>query len=305
MPGTRAARLAHALVPGTALLLALGTALFLLPAPAGAQGASAGPCRVVALGGSVTETVAALGLGHLLVGRDDSSVWPSSVSELPTVGYFRTLGAEGVLSLDPDLVLALEGSGPPAVLEQIRAAGIPVVTVPAEDSPEGAVEKIRVVARALGDPSAGRSLAARVEGSFREAAALRSRQAGAGPRALFLWGRGGGTLMVAGGDTGAGVMMELAGVENAAGSLPGYTPMNAEAVLLARPDLLIVDRATLERMGGARSLLATPGIRATAAAREDRVVTVEVLPFLGFGPRSGAYLLEFMEQLPEATAVSR
>ena len=49
-----------------------------------------------------------------------------SARALPQVGYQRTLSAEGILSLAPDLVLASEAAGPPAVLDQVRSAGVPV-----------------------------------------------------------------------------------------------------------------------------------------------------------------------------------
>ena len=44
---------------------------------------------------------------------DTTSIYPRQATELPNVGYMRQLAAEGVLALDPDLILAIEGSGPP------------------------------------------------------------------------------------------------------------------------------------------------------------------------------------------------
>src|SRR5690606_33760120 len=80
-------------------------------APASA-GASEAP-RVVALGGAVAETVCALGADTRLVARDASAVYPRDVLEKPSVGYFRQLGAEGVLSTNPTLILADPEAGPP------------------------------------------------------------------------------------------------------------------------------------------------------------------------------------------------
>jgi iron complex transport system substrate-binding protein len=74
------------------------------------------PKRIVALGGEITEIVYQLGAAERLVGRDTTSTYPAEANELPDVGYFRQLGAEGVLSLQPDLVLATESAGPPEVL---------------------------------------------------------------------------------------------------------------------------------------------------------------------------------------------
>ncbi|MDP5347127.1 MAG: ABC transporter substrate-binding protein, partial [Paracoccaceae bacterium] len=66
--------------------------------------------RVLALGGAVTEIVYALGQGDRLVARDSTSLYPPETATLLDVGYVRALSPEGVLSVDPDLILAIEGS---------------------------------------------------------------------------------------------------------------------------------------------------------------------------------------------------
>lgn len=68
--------------------------------------------RVLSLGGSVTEIVYALGQQDRLIGRDTTSSFPAEVQALPDVGYVRALSPEGVLSVQPDLILAEEGRAP-------------------------------------------------------------------------------------------------------------------------------------------------------------------------------------------------
>ena len=79
------------------------------------------PKRVITIGGSLTEIVYALDSQALLVGSDTTSYYPEAAEELPKVGYQRTLSAEGILSLDPDLVIVTEEAGPPAVLKQLQS----------------------------------------------------------------------------------------------------------------------------------------------------------------------------------------
>ena len=67
--------------------------------------------RVVSVGGDVTEIVYALAAGSLLVGVDTSSQYPEAATSLPKVGYQRRLSAEGVLSLNPTLVLVSADAG--------------------------------------------------------------------------------------------------------------------------------------------------------------------------------------------------
>src|SRR5699024_10788320 len=81
------------------------------------------PQRVVSLGGSVTEIVYALDQEHALVGSDLSSIYPEQATELPRVGYYRSLPLEGLVSLQPDLILASEQAGPREVLARVEQLG--------------------------------------------------------------------------------------------------------------------------------------------------------------------------------------
>ena len=68
--------------------------------------------RIVVLGGSVAETVVGLGAADWIVARDDASVYPDTLLNWPSVGYFRIIGAEAVLSVNPTLILADAAAGP-------------------------------------------------------------------------------------------------------------------------------------------------------------------------------------------------
>ena len=69
--------------------------------------------RIVSIGGAVTEILYALGLKDRVVAVDATSLYPDeALKQKPSVGYFRALSAEGVLGLNPSLVLAIDGAGP-------------------------------------------------------------------------------------------------------------------------------------------------------------------------------------------------
>ena len=76
------------------------------------------PRGVISIGGDITEIIYALGKIDQVIGRDTTSFYPPSVTSLPDIGYVRQLGAEGLLSLSPDLIIASSESGPPEVVEQ-------------------------------------------------------------------------------------------------------------------------------------------------------------------------------------------
>lgn len=275
------------------LILALASA-----APLAAQTASSGPAgeRIVTLGGSVTEIVFALGAGDRVVGVDQSSHFPAEVARLPKVGNFRSVSAEGLLSLAPTIVIGTEDAGPPAVLAQLRSAGVKVHIVPTAVDLAKTEAKIVGIGRALGLEAEGRALADEVLGEVRAASEWAER-ADRKPRVLFVYARGGGTLFVSGRGTAAHEMLRLAGAENAVTSFEGYRSLTAEAVVAAAPDIIAIPSLGLESIGGVRGLLSLPGIAATPAGRARRIITLDDGLLLGFGPRLGSAVRAFANQL--------
>jgi iron complex transport system substrate-binding protein len=254
------------------------------------------PSRIVALGGPVTETVYALGLGENVVGADRSSLYPADVVEKPRLNYFRQTSAEGVLSLDPTLVLATAEAGPPGVLDQVRAAGVPVVAVPTPETVAEAEARVRFLGRALDREPQADSVADRMRRQLAAAEALRP---AAPPRALFVYARGAGLVQVMGTETAASLVLRLAGAENAAG-VAGTAPLTAEAVAAAAPDVVVIPARGLESLGGPDGLFAQPGLAQTPAGRARRVVAVDDALLLGLGPRLGEGVAALARELAEA-----
>src|SRR5262245_7531776 len=138
------ALLRHLLFSSSLLAVAVAPASAADPKPAAPR-----PERVVALNGVVTEIVCALGAGQRLVGVDISSTWPPSVASLPRVGYQRSISAEGVLSLKPDLVIGTHDAGPPEAIEQLRGAGARVIIVDHAPGLTAAAERVRAIGKAI------------------------------------------------------------------------------------------------------------------------------------------------------------
>lgn len=243
--------------------------------------------RVVAAGGSITEVVYALGGEDRLIAVDATSQYPPAAEELPDVGYFRNLSAEPILALEPDLLLAVEGTGPAAALDQLRSAGLEVVVVSDESTPEGITAKIEQVATVLDLEPEGKALAADVERGFRELA-LKIETTGDPPKVLFLLSVGRGAPLMAGKETAADAIIRLAGGENAMSAVEGYKPLSPEAAVAAAPDVILCMDHSLEALGGPEAVLALPEVALTPAGQNGRLISMEGLLLLGFGPRTPA-----------------
>jgi iron complex transport system substrate-binding protein len=261
--------------------------------------------RVVTLGAAVTEIVFALDKGDQVVGVDASSTYPAEgLADLPRTGYVRSVPAEGVLSLTPDLVIASEDVGPPEVVEQVEDAGVPVFLVPEDDSFEGAKARVELVGALLGAAMRAEEIIAEIDRDVERANTILS----AVPEderesVMFIYARGVGSLSVSGTGTSAHAIITLAGGRNAVSEYQGYRPLTAEAAVALNPDVLLLFESGLQSIGGMDGLAEIPGIAETSAFEEGRVLSFEGSYLLGFGPRVGQAALELTEALyPEAEA---
>lgn len=252
--------------------------------------------RILTLGGAVTETAYALGAEADIVGVDATSLFPDATTKLPNVGYYRALSAEGILALAPTLVITTEDAGPPAALEQVRAAGVKVVALPEAHDAAAASARIRKIGEALGKD--GSTLAAALDTQF-AALAVKVKARTKAPRVLFVYARGGGTLNVGGTGTAADAMIRLAGGVNVA-TFEGYLPLTAESAIGAAPDVVLVTTRGLESLGGAEALWASPGLALTPAGKTKKLIALDDLYLLGFGPRSADAATELFTALEKA-----
>lgn len=284
-----------------AALVAASAILAALPfAHASAEAAEAQEERIVTLGFDVTELVFALGAGDRVVGVDTSSVYPEAATKLPKVGYYRRIGAEGVISLRPTLVIASAMAGPPAALEQLRSAGVRIVSVEEVSTLESARGRIAKVAEALGRPEAGTALLAKLDKELGEASALGQKVKASSPRVLFLFSPTPAVLNVGGKDTVASQVIDLAGGKLAVDSFEGYRPISTEALVAAKPDVLLITDRTLASLGGAEKVWQVPGLALTPAGRAKKMVVLDDSLLLGMGPRIGEAVSKLARELLES-----
>ncbi|MPZ58212.1 MAG: ABC transporter substrate-binding protein [Rhizobiales bacterium] len=270
-----------------ALPTALGavlTAATALATPA--TGAMAGNAeRIVSIGGAVTEILYSLGLARRVVAVDSTSIYPEqALKEKPNVGYMRALSPEGVLGLNPSMILATEGSGPKETIAVLKAASVPYVTVPDRFTGEGIVNKIEVIAAAVDASARAACLAKAVQADL--AALTRVRGRIEKPlNVMFLLSFMNGRPMVAGRATAADGVIRLAGAANAITAYEGYKLVNDEAVIAARPDAVLVMQRDSHPLD-AKTVFQHPAFALTPAAQEHRFISMNGLYLLGFGPRT-------------------
>ncbi len=243
--------------------------------------------RIVSIGGAVTEILYALGLQDRIVGVDTTSLYPpKALGEKPNVGYMRQLSAEGVLGLNPQLILAIEGAGPKETLDVLDAAKIPFVSFPETYTEQGLINKIKLVAHAMDADARGACLTTAVSSDLTELKKLRD-NVKKPVRVMFVMSFLNGRAMVAGHKTAANEIIKLAGGVNAIDGFEGYKPVNDEAIVAAKPDVILTMQRGKDSLD-AQAVFANPSFALTPAAARKSFVAMDGLYLLGFGPRTAA-----------------
>ncbi|MDP3317702.1 MAG: ABC transporter substrate-binding protein [Bosea sp. (in: a-proteobacteria)] len=242
--------------------------------------------RIVAVGGVVTEVIYALGLQDRIVGVDSTSLFPTeALRDKANVGYVRALSAEGVLSLKPSMVMLVDGAGPPGAVSLLNESGVDIVRIADETSENGVSAKIEAIGRALGAAEPAARLAAQTKARFAELAILRG--AIAKPRrVLFVLSLQNGRVMVGGRNSSADAIIRHAGAVNVADGIEGYKTMTDEAIMAGAPDVVVMMSHNVNHATTPGELFAMPAFAETPAARQKRLVTMDGLYLLGFGPRT-------------------
>jgi iron complex transport system substrate-binding protein len=252
--------------------------------------------RIVAIGGDVTEILYALKADAKIAAVDSTSQFPvQALKEKPNVGYMRALSAEGVLSANPTVIVASKDAGPPDVVKALKASAVPYVEVPDDHTPEGAVAKVRFIASLVGAESAGENLAKSVEQDFTALAQDRAKITKT-VRAIFVLTVQNGRATVAGGHTSADAVIRLAGAENAASGIEGYKPLVEEAATELAPDAIVTMRHSSSTFTSDQ-ILSVKGLQASPAGLNKRVIEMDGLYLLSFGPRSAHAARDLMAAL--------
>lgn len=240
--------------------------------------------KIVSVGGSITETIIALGHEKELIGVDQSSIYPKEItSKLPNVGYWLTLPQEGILSLKPEVVIISSQAEPKKVVESLPKYGIKTYIIDDKPSLESAKTKIKQIGEILGENKKASEIINRIENNVSK---MKEEIKGKNkPKVLFLFSRGEGTVMAAGTETKPGVMIDLAGGENSVNSKQ-YTKISSESILEMNPDVIITSNHAGE------SGLDNNIVSSTNAGKNNQIYSMDMLLISGFTVRVDTALQE-------------
>ncbi|WP_310583337.1 ABC transporter substrate-binding protein [Deinococcus sp.] len=216
------------------------------------------PRRVVSVLPSTTETLCALGLCERLVGVDDYSDFPASVSKLPKVGGLYNPNIEAMVALKPDLVVVSKYG---KLAESLAAAGITVLAVNPETYDE-VFSKTLVLGRVMNREAQAKTLVIQMRRDIAKIEIL-TKNAVRKPTAYYEVDP---TPYTVGPNSFIGVLLGKAGAVNIIpASLGDFPKISPELVVQQNPQLILgVDLATARARPGWANIAAVKSGRVTA-----------------------------------------
>jgi len=254
-----------------------------------------GNTKIVSLNGAITEVLVGLGLEKNIVGTDITSNYPERMKKKPKVGHNRNINAEGVIALEPDLIIGIKKEVAPALAAQFKAAGVKLLLVDQEYSIRGTKNLIHSLADSLGLSAKGDMIIKQLNTDLAKV----KPSAGHDKRAkvLFIYARGTGTMMVGGTGTQVAQAIQIAGGQNAITEFADYKPLTAEALVKANPDIILLFNSGLQSLGGANGLEKVQGVKETSAGKNKKIITMDGELLSSFGPRLGIAIQELSAKI--------
>jgi iron complex transport system substrate-binding protein len=252
--------------------------------------------KIITAGGTITEIVHELGFGDAIIATDITSTFPATMQDLPSIGYRNQIKAEGILALGPDLLLIETGYLTNDVVSQLKAAGMEIHQFEKPTNLAGTYKIIRELAAFLNVTEKGITLSEALERDIEALEAFRATSIQR-PKMAFIMARGQETVFVAGENTFAESLFDLAGVETVGKGFKDFVPLTPEALVSMDPEYLLFFESGLQSLGGKEGVQLIRGIDQTTAFKNDGILAYDGLYLSGFGPRVGKAALEIAKHV--------
>ena len=215
--------------------------------------------RIVALSPDVADIAVALGAANEIVARDQTNQNPALKSKA-SIGIYRQLTAEPIIAAKPDLAVGSWMVQPASIYGRLKSAGINAVNIAPDDSIAAYPQSIRTLGKLINKSAQADALANQWQADMKQ-------QPATGKRYLFSYdGR-----IAAGKNTAADELIRRAGGINAAGHIDGMKPLNREAWLAAKPDVINIADHNSKVTGGAKVFAARPEVAGSNAAKQGKI----------------------------------
>lgn len=243
--------------------------------------------RIVVAGGSIAEILYFIGAEEKIVATDVTSDFPEEAKSHPSIGYVRNLSAEGILSMNPSLILGEDDMGPPNVIKQLIDIKIDVRTIPEEKTINGILDKILCVSSVIDMVSEAENRINEflipdiitLENGYIE-------NAKKAKKVMFILSMQSNRIIVAGAGTTGDGYIKLTGSKNIFDTLEGWKSVSQESIVKENPDYIIMSQRDLHNTESLRNVKENLIFKNIKAGQEGNFIFDDAMAMLGFGPRT-------------------
>ena len=256
--------------------------------------------KIVIAGGSITEIIYFLKEDKKIVGVDVTSNYPKKSKDLPSIGYVRNLSTEGILSLNPTLILGEDDMGPPNVIQQIKEIDVDLRIIPEEKNISGIINKILCVASIIGaSEKAQEMINASLSPSIKELEKIQNYSQIRAKKVMLILSMQGTSPIVAGRGTSGDGFINMIGAQNVFNSFDGWKPVSAESIIAANPEFILLPERDMHKNSNVNNLKTNPLFKNTTAGLKNNFISEDAMTMLGFGPGSIDSALKIAKEIAD------
>lgn len=252
--------------------------------------------RIVCLSKQYNEIIFALGAQKDLVAVDISSTYPPEIKNLPTVGYHRALSTEGILSMNPTLIIHDNNVGPEQVIRQMEELKIPMKVFAAKGEEIASTQElVKEMGIYFHKEKQADSLNLKLVADMQKADDTASTLKDKPTVVVIHYGRANNVYLTLTRNTTGGKMIAWAGGEIPLEGERGMMQLSAEVIAKADPDVILLTDFGYDKLGTLEQIKTLPGVAGTKAAKNDRIFRVEEHDMVYIGPRTGENIIKLQQ----------
>lgn len=224
------------------------------------------PEKIISVAPNITELIYKLGAEDKLIGRSEYCDYPTEALDIQSIGTIMEPNIEAIVALEPDVVLA-SSLFDEEVGNKLAEAGINVVVLSEQNDVNGVYNMIETVGLILNKKDEAASCIEEMKTIIDE---VTSKVEGLEtPTVYYVVGYGEYGDYTAGGDTYISGIITLAGGDNIAKDVSGWS-ITLEEIIAADPDIIIISEYCKT------DFMSMEQYADLTAVKEDKVYTVDV-----------------------------
>lgn len=248
--------------------------------------------RIIAAAAGSAEILQQIGLSDAIVGVDERN---SKVSEATVMTSSHSFNFEQVLAANPDYVILDSLTDSNEVRKQFKDFQVKIVKLPTAENISQIYKKYEVLGKLFNRVTRAQSASDQLRAQFTEFKVINRNF-----KVAFLYLRGTNAIYFVGGKgSGADSLIEAVGSTDvgAQNLNQPFSPLTAEVMRQINPEVLLLMKKGYESVGGLAGLKKLPGLSATDAVKNNKIVLIDDKELLDFGPETISVLQQISEQL--------